>query len=144
MHHAANTANTPSAIKGALPVDDVADESPPTLVEVVVVGRPACVVVGAFVVGGDVVDTVSVGMSEPSCAAVTCVYDAASGFPRPGVGSKATQPMPSNHTSGHAWACRPYTWNRPSAPATPGVNPTATRAGIPSVRAITANVAENC
>ena len=50
-----------------------------------------------------------------SCAAATPVCCSAPGAPRPGVGSNSTQPMPSNHTSGHAWAWRPYTWYRPSA-----------------------------
>ncbi len=52
--------------------------------------------------------------------------------------------MPSNHTSGQAWAYRPDTWYRPSSRRSPGVKPTATRAGIPINRAMAANVAENC
>jgi hypothetical protein len=69
------------------------------------------------------------------------VYASAPGMPRPGVGSNGT---PSNHTSGQAWALRPSTWNAPSSSTSPCVNPTATRAGIPSALAIAANVPENC
>ena len=59
------------------------------------------------------------------------------------MGSNATQPSWSNHTSGHAWAFLPSTVNDPLA-ATPGVKPTATRAGTSSERAIAANVPANC
>jgi hypothetical protein len=55
-------------------------------------------VVGARVV--EVAGVVSTGAS--SCWNGTPLTLVVSGFPRPGVGSKATQPMPSNHTSGHA------------------------------------------
>jgi hypothetical protein len=51
-------------------------------------------------------------------------------------GSNGTQPMPSNQISGQACKLRPNTLYDPWARSVPGVRPTATRGGIPSVRAI--------
>ena len=79
-----------------------------------------------------------------SCEATAPVTSSAPGAPRPGVGSNWTQPMPSNHTSGQAWAWRPSTVYWPSERTSPWVKPTATRAGNPTARAITANVPANC
>ena len=56
----------------------------------------------------------------------------------PGVGSKRTQPSCGNHSSGQAWASRSPTDISPELFAVPGVKPTATREGIPRVRAIEA------
>ena len=62
-----------------------------------------------------------------------------------GVGSKASvQPSPASQISVHAWASRFVTTYAPLASRVPDVNPTATRAGIPSDRAITAKVVANC
>ena len=73
------------------------------------------------------------------------VYDSAPGMPRPGVGSNGTHPIAApNHSSGQAWAFLPSTPYQLSGALQPGVNPTATRDGMFSVRAIAANVAENC
>ena len=61
----------------------------------------------------------------------------------PGVGSNGTQPEPWKYSSGHACSsCRPTT----CLPCTvwPSAKPTATRAGIPSWRAITAIVEAKC
>jgi hypothetical protein len=64
-----------------------------------------------------------------------------------GVGSKVIQPYPGNSTSTHAWASAVDTVNsvrsRPAAGSAasemrPGRNPTATRAGMPVSRSITA------
>ncbi len=52
--------------------------------------------------------------------------------------------MLSNQISGQACALRLNTLYQPSESSCPGVKPTATLDGIPSVRAITANVAANC
>ncbi len=65
-----------------------------------------------------------------------CVYSGVE--PRFGVGSKRVQPTPSKYSSGHACASRSPTDIDPSACGVPGVKPTATRAGMPSVRAIDA------
>lgn len=59
-------------------------------------------------------------------------------MPDRGVGSKRVQPTPSKYSSGQACASRIETLTTPSACFTPGVNPTATRAGIPRVRAMEA------
>src|SRR5690606_34198724 len=66
--------------------------------------------------------------------------------PRPGVGSKGTQPYSPRYTSGQAWACTPRTRNNVGAlgSCTPWVKPTATREGTPTDRAIAANAAANC
>ena len=67
------------------------------------------------------------------------------GSVRPGVGSKRYQPtVEPSQTSGHAWALRPRTWYTPSLPRSPGVKPTATRAGSPMERANAAYVPANC
>ncbi len=58
--------------------------------------------------------------------------------PRLGVGSNRVQPIPSKYSSGHAWASLEPTDMVPSTCGVPGVKPTATRAGMPSVRAIAA------
>ncbi|SCD66947.1 hypothetical protein GA0115252_11362 [Streptomyces sp. DfronAA-171] len=66
-----------------------------------------------------------------------CVYSGV--VPRLGVGSKRVQPTPWKYSSGHACASRRPTDIVPSSPVcVPGVNPIATRAGMPSVRAIAA------
>lgn len=65
-------------------------------------------------------------------------------MPHFGVGSNGIQPMLSNQISGQACALRLNTLYQPSESSCPGVKPTATLDGIPSVRAITANVAANC
>ena len=51
-----------------------------------------------------------------------------------GVGSNSTHPWPPMYTSGQACACRPFTWYTLGSCESwsPGVNPTATRAGMPS------------
>ncbi len=59
-------------------------------------------------------------------------------LPRLGVGSKRVQPTPSKYSSGQACASRSPTEIAPSDFMVPGVKPTATRAGMPSVRAIAA------
>ncbi|MCF0090971.1 hypothetical protein B0E37_06090 [Streptomyces sp. MH192] len=82
-------------------------------------------------------DSVTSGASDSSPAGVrVCVYSGV--VPRFGVGSKRVQPTPSKYSSGHACASRSPTDIDPSACAVPGVKPTATRAGMPSVRAIEA------
>ncbi len=58
--------------------------------------------------------------------------------PRFGVGSKRVQPTPSKYSSGQACASFRPTDTVPSASGVPGAKPTATRAGMPSVRAIAA------
>ncbi len=58
--------------------------------------------------------------------------------PRAGVGSNRVQPAPSKYSSGHACASRMPTDTEPSLCGVPGMKPTATRAGMPSVRAIAA------
>ena len=62
--------------------------------------------------------------------------------PRFGVGSKRVQPTPSKYSSGQACASFSPTDTEPSACGEPGVKPTATRAGMPSVRAIAAMAKE--
>jgi hypothetical protein len=84
----------------------------------------------AAVVGGATVVAVAV-----SPTGVTPVYCSAPGMPRCGVGSKGTHPIPANHTSGQAWALRPRTRYVSGPVCSPGVKPTATRAGRPSARA---------
>ncbi len=64
------------------------------------------------------------------------VYDGV--VPRVGVGSKRVQPTPSKYSSGHACASFWFTATVPSACGVPGAKPTATRAGMPRVRAIAA------
>ncbi len=59
-------------------------------------------------------------------------------MPWRGVGSNRVQPTPSKYSSGHACASRIDTFTLPSDCFSPGVNPTATRAGIPSERDIAA------
>ena len=60
-----------------------------------------------------------------------------------GVGSKISQPWPGNHASTHAWASEVLI-ERWSPSAVPPVKPTATRAGTPTARSITAIAAANC
>ena len=54
---------------------------------------------------------VAAAWSSPpaACWAGTPVWASAPGMPRPGVGSNGTHPTPANHTSGQAWAWRPWT-----------------------------------
>ena len=59
-------------------------------------------------------------------------------LPRLGVGSKRVQPMPWKYSSGQACASLRPTDVVPSGCLVPGVKPTATRAGMPRVRAIAA------
>jgi hypothetical protein len=62
-----------------------------------------------------------------------------------GVGSNMwVQPRPSSQISGHACASWLVTWKTPAVSRVPGVKPTATRAGIPSDRAIAAYALANC
>ena len=70
------------------------------------------------------------------------VYDAVI-VPRPGVGSNGSQPQPSNQASTHAWALWSVTVQTPSSQE-PLVKPTATRAGMPSRRSISAIVPAKC
>lgn len=58
--------------------------------------------------------------------------------PREGVGSNRVQPAPSKYSSGQACASRMPTESEPSVCVVPGMKPTATRAGMPSERAIAA------
>ena len=61
----------------------------------------------------------------------------------PGVGSNRTHPAEPIQSSGQAWASVPRTTHwLPSS--RPWVNPTTTRAGMPTDRAIRAMVAANC
>src|SRR4051794_1971766 len=60
-----------------------------------------------------------------------------------GVGSNVVQPAPGNHASTHAWASAVLT-ERTSSASRPPVKPTATRAGTPRVRSITAIAEANC
>ena len=71
---------------------------------VVTIGLGDVVGVVGVVVGGSVVDAVGDSGAESSCCGLTPVYEAF-GAPRPGVGSNINHPIPSNQTSGHAWAC---------------------------------------
>lgn len=64
--------------------------------------------------------------------------------PRVGVGSNRVQPTPSKYSSGHACASFRLTATEPSDCVEPGAKPTATRAGMPSVRAIAAIANEKC
>ncbi|GAA3237862.1 hypothetical protein GCM10020256_57720 [Streptomyces thermocoprophilus] len=64
------------------------------------------------------------------------VYDGV--VPRLGVGSNRVQPTPSKYSSGQACASFSPTFTEPSACGVPGAKPTATRDGMPSVRAIAA------
>ncbi len=80
------------------------------------------------------------GSAALSEGASGTVYDGVE--PRVGVGSKRVHPTPSKYSSGQACASRRPTDIEPSDCAVPGVKPTATRAGIPSVRAIAAMVNE--
>ncbi len=61
-----------------------------------------------------------------------------------GVGSNLTHPWEGIHSSTQACALRSRTTTRPSSRRVPGVNPSTTREGIPSMRAITAIDVENC
>src|SRR3954447_13626292 len=73
-----------------------------------------CEVFGGAVEVGIVALEVVVTPPGPSpppsgCCGVTPVQASAPGAPRPGVGSKGTQPAWLIHTSGQAWALRPRT-----------------------------------
>ncbi len=59
-------------------------------------------------------------------------------MPRLGVGSKRVHPAPSKYSSGQACASFVPTAIEPSGCGVPGVKPTATRAGMPSVLAMAA------
>ncbi len=59
-------------------------------------------------------------------------------MPARGVGSNRVQPTPSKYSSGQACASRIETFTLPSDCFSPGVKPTATRAGMPSERDIAA------
>ena len=136
-------------VASLLPPDDPAAA---TIDEVVVLESPASGLNSRSMTGATVVGAAPSGTASPpaeppsamvsSCAAPTPVWLSAPGSPRPGVGSKLTQPKPSNHTSGQAWAWRSNTWYSPSSRSSPGVKPMATRAGMPSERAIAAKVAD--
>ena len=58
------------------------------------------------------------------------------------VGSKRTQPNPAKYSSGQACMLCEVTSHEPSPCWVPGVNPTATRDGIPTTRAISDMAAE--
>ena len=60
-----------------------------------------------------------------------------------GVGSNVVQPTPGNQASTHACASAVLT-ERYALTSVPPVNPTATRAGTPTVRSITAIADANC
>ena len=60
-----------------------------------------------------------------------------------GVGSNSTQPVPGKYASTQACASE-VRIERKSSTAVPPVNPTATRAGMPTARSITAIAEENC
>ena len=61
------------------------------------------------------------------------------------MGSNGTHPYEGKSTSTHACAFFVVTVSRSPEPAgSPGVKPTATLAGMPSVRSITAIALENC
>lgn len=81
-------------------------------------------------------------MSADPVGASGTVY--AGTVPRVGVGSKRVHPTPSKYSSGQAWASRSPTETDPSSCVVPGAKPTATRAGMPSVRAIAAIANEKC
>ncbi len=58
--------------------------------------------------------------------------------PRVGVGSNRVHPTPSKYSSGQACASWRFTSTLPSPRSAPGAKPTATRAGMPSERAMAA------
>ncbi len=88
------------------------------------------------------------GSSAPgltSWAASIVLTPVEAGLPRPGVGSKWVHPTPARYTSGQACAWRPRTMYSPGrSVGSPVVKPTATRAGIPSDRAMAPNEVANC
>ena len=90
-----------------------------------------------------------VGSAEGVSRPAPRVHDGACEVRSAGVGSKRTQPEPGKYSSGHACRSRPLKLHsvlRPSkvGDGEPLRNPTATRAGMPSARAIAAIEAENC
>ena len=81
------------------------------------------------------------GVPEP---AITRAHGGGADAGPAGVGSNATQPAPWKYSSGQACASfSPTTW-LPWPVALPDAKPTATRAGMSSIRAITAIVDANC
>ena len=79
----------------------------------------------------------------PSRTGSDVVYAGAVVVGAPGVGSNLTHPAEPIQSSGQAWASVPRTTHwLPSR--RPWVNPTTTRAGMPTDRAIRAIVAANC
>ena len=87
-------------------------------------------------------DWVGAAVGSPE-AGVAVVYPGVVVVGAPGVGSKRTHPAEPIHSSGQAWASVPRTTHwLPSC--APWVNPTTTRAGMPTDRAIRAMVAANC
>ena len=62
----------------------------------------------------------------------------------PGVGSNRTQPEPSKYSSGQACDCLAGHDVAAVASDSPGRKPTATRAGMPSVRAMIVIEVANC
>lgn len=70
--------------------------------------------------------------------------DAEAFTPTPGVASNGSQPSFGTHASTQACILFDVTEYVPSAARGPGVYPTTSRAGMPSVRAISANVPANC
>ena len=83
------------------------------------------------------------GVGEGDGEAVPSAGSVYSGGPaKAGVGSKGTQPSSSKNSSGHACASCAVTSYEPSSRRSPGVKPTAIRAGMPSSRAMVIMAAE--
>src|SRR4051812_2884690 len=129
-------------------------ESPPGAVVVTSGGTGALViaVVGVPVpsVGGDV-GVVGTVVTIPGSTSGTSVGSPGSELPPGAVpllpaggggAKRGVQPSPASQISGQACALCDCTWNTPSC-GSPGVNPTATRDGMPSDRAMTAYVLAN-
>lgn len=92
-------------------------------------------------VGSDVGSAVGVGDAIGDAVGVAVGVGLFS--PEDGVGSNATQPQPAKYSSGQVCMSRIET-RHPSPVCRPGVNPTATRDGIPAMRAMIAMDAAYC